>query len=537
MNRLRKIMTATLLGVSLISGTSFAATSGISTEGIYASSDSSQLLTKVDVFAGTGDFGDKNDSTQNSLFRSPAGILVLPDGAVLVSDSKSHQIRKIANGKVTTYAGVFVEKGKQGFPIGGFLDGKSDQTFFNLPSGIAADAKGNIYVADADNHAIRKIEPSGIVTTIAGGGVQGNVDGKGNAAKFNHPMDVVVTSEGILYVADTLNNTIRKVTPDGVVTTITAISTRTVTLVSGKILPLGDFKDGNLKQAKFNEPSGLALDSKGNLYVSDSGNQRIRYIDLSSGTVNSLTGNDQSAVYEKGALYATGDYADGLAEQALFNYPVGIALSLEGGLIIADSLNHSVRYLHNGKVSTLAGEKEQFPGELNGIERIAKLNVPTDVAVMADGTILVADSFNNKIRTINLYNLPSELPKDDNIKVVLDNKQIIFDSKPEITAGRTMVPMRKIAEALGYKVTYIDIGQIIQMSKGNLTIELAIGNKEIKRMVKGNPDIVHSMDVMPYINSGGNTLLPVRFFAEEVGLDVQWNSANRTAILRYPYSN
>jgi hypothetical protein len=108
----------------------------------------------------------------------------------------------------------------------------------------------------------------------------------------------------------------------------------------------------------------------------------------------------------------------------------------------------------------------------------------------------------------------------------------VFDSKAEIKNSRTMVPLRAIAEALGYELTYTATGQIIELVKGTVTIKMVIGAKEVTTVEKDKADVVASIDVAPYVAKGDRTLIPVRFFAEQIGLDVQWNQKNHTAILR-----
>jgi sugar lactone lactonase YvrE len=529
MKRIKNVVVTSLLTAALVGGTSIASAS-ISKDGLFSSSDPTQLLSSSLNVAGTGDAGGTNGEAHASLFRSPQSIAIAADGSIIVSDSNSQLLRKIADGKVTTLAGASVEKDAQGFPVGGLLDGTSDLSFFSHPNGIALGADGSIYVADSDNHAIRVIDKSGNVTVLAGNGVQGNIDAVGKEAKFNHPTDLAVAKDGTVYVADSLNNAIRKITTDGKVTTLNAASGRKVVIASGQTVDAGNYMDGAIAQAMFNEPSGIAIDAKGNLYVSDTGNQKIRYIDFAADKVTTVAG---SGAYEAALVNVVGDYADGDAAKAMFSNPLGIAVTDEGGLLIADSLNNSIRYLFNGKVSTIAGDADQFAGETNGVERSAQFSVPTDVAVAADGTILVADSFNNKIRSIQPYKLPADLATDASIKVVYNGKSVVFDSKAEIKASRTMVPFRAIAEALGYEVKYTAEGQIIEMTKGTVTIKMVIGAKTVTTIEKDKADIVTSIDVAPYIIAKDNrTLIPVRFFAEQIGLDVQWNAKSHTAILR-----
>jgi sugar lactone lactonase YvrE len=535
MKRFKNVVVTSILTAALVGGTSVSASS-LAKDGVFSSTDSAQLLSSTKNVAGVGDFGDTNAAVNLALFRSPQGLAVTADGSIVVSDSNSQLIRKISGGNVTTLAGAFDKNDALGFPTGGLLDGAFDQSFFNHPTGIAVDSKGSIYIADSENHAIRVIDKSGNVKTLAGNGVQGSTNAVGKEAKFNHPTDVAVTKDGIVYVADTLNNLIRKIAVDGTVTTLNAASDRKVVLASGQTVSAGDFKDGPIADAKFNDPSGLAIDEQGNLYVSDTGNQRIRYIDFAAGKVTTVAGSVDAVVtrtlYENGVAHAAGDYKDGSADQAFFNNPLGIALTNEGGLVIADSLNNSIRYLYNGKVSTLAGDMDQLSGETNGIERTAQFSIPSDVAVAADGSILVADAFNNKIRAIQPYQLPVALAKDKSIKVVYNDTPVKFDAVAEIKDSRTMVPFRAIAEALGYTIKYTAAGQIIELTKGAVTIKMVIGTKEVTTVQEGKADVVASIDVAPYIANGDRTLIPVRFFAEQIGLDVEWNQANHTVILR-----
>lgn len=494
-----------------------------------------QVMLQVSTEAGSGAFDELDGSAASAAFRLPTGLAVDANGALYVADETNNKIRKLANGKVTTFAGpaVAILKDKRGLPQGALLDGKSDQSFFNAPYAAAVDAKGNVYVADSDNNVVRKIDTSGNVTTLAGNGVLGLTDGKGSDVRLYHPTGIAAAADGTVYVADTLNHVIRKIATDGTVSTLNAASKRAVEVFPGLVRPAGDYKDGSLASALFNEPSGLALDAKGNLYVSDSGNQRIRYIDFAAGTVKTVAGSsmaDSTNVYAKTSLYAEGGYGDAAADKALFNFPKGIAVDADGGLVIADSLNNAIRYLKDGVVTTLAGS-EANGGLHDGVESSAAFDNPTGVAVTGGNEIYVSDSGNNRIRKISRYQLPDQLPKDDQVKVVVGNKQIQFDAQPEITGGRTMVPVRVIAEALGYEVKYVEEGQKVDLVKGDSTIELYVGKTGLKNMQKGKDDISKDTDVAPYTKDG-RTYVPVRFFAEEAGADVQWVQDVRTAVVR-----
>lgn len=315
----------------------------------------------VSTFAGNGTAGYQDGPGLDAMFTGPEGVCLDAQGNILVTDRTNNRIRKIAPNKtVTTIAGT----GEKGFG-----DGPAAAAKFSFPWRSTIDAQGNIYVADRDNHKIRKIAPDGTVSTLAGS-TAGYADGQGTAAKFNQPLDVAVDANGNVYVADNSNHRIRKITPAGAVTTLAGSA-------SG-------FKDGTGTAASFANPSGIAVDAAGNVLVADRLNHRIRKI-TAAGEVSTLAGAGTV-----GAL-------DGDAAAAKFNQPYGIDVNDKGVIVVGDLTNNMVRMIDQGKVSTLGGTVSGFT---DGIGTAARFNQPVDVAIDANGTVYVADLGNNRIRKI-----------------------------------------------------------------------------------------------------------------------------------------
>jgi sugar lactone lactonase YvrE len=309
-------------------------------------------------------------------FISPEDVAVDGNGNVYVADGSSPVIRKITpDGMVTTFAGLAKNPGS--------VDGKGSAARFSYTHGIAVDGKGNVYVADSDNNTIRKITPDGIVTTLAGtAGTTGGSDGAGSAAQFKRPWSVAVDGSGNVYVADAGNNTIRKITADGIVTTLAGSAGETASIDC----------DGKGSAARFKYPAGVAVDGSGNVYVSDSGNNTIRKI-TPDGIVTTLAGS---------ASEGTTGSTDGTGNAARFNSPGGVTVDGNGNVYVADSGNHTIRKITpDGVVTTLAG-LPGHSGRSDGKGSVARfgLTSPDGVAVDGSGNLYVADSSNWIIRKI-----------------------------------------------------------------------------------------------------------------------------------------
>lgn len=208
----------------------------------------------VSVFAGTGDFGFADGPVNSAKFRQGWGIAIDNKGTVYIADTFNERIRKIENGMVTTIAGT---------GTAGYLDGNALQAQFRKPRGVAIDKQGNLYVCDSENYRIRKITPAGIISTYAGNGTQGFEDGGPGTAQFNDLADMVIDNKGNLYVTDI--HRVRKISAAGEVSTI-----------AGAKQP--GFADGEGSEARFQYATGLAIDAAGNIYVADHQNNRIRKI-------------------------------------------------------------------------------------------------------------------------------------------------------------------------------------------------------------------------------------------------------------------
>jgi sugar lactone lactonase YvrE len=320
----------------------------------------------VSTVAGNGTRADYDGQGVSASFNYPCGLTFDAAGNMYVTTLEGNAVRKItASGYVSTLAGSTQP---------GLVDATGTSARFYYPLGIAADASGNLFVADSQNNCIRKITSAGVVTTFAGSGVQGeNQDGTGTAAGIQNPRGVVIDATGTLFVSDGRSK-IRKITAAGVVTTFAGNGT-------------SSFMEGGPTRAQFSVPKGMVVDAQGGLYVADVANNRIRYV-TAAGVASTFAGNGEHA------------YLNGTGANAAFAQPRDLDRDAAGNFYVADSNNHRIRKITpEGVVTNFAGTGAS--GSTDGPAASATFSYPNGLAVDAAGNVYVADMSNNLIRKID----------------------------------------------------------------------------------------------------------------------------------------
>jgi uncharacterized protein (TIGR03437 family) len=320
---------------------------------------------------GTRGYGGDNGPATGAPLNYPAGVAMDSAGDLYIADTYNNRIRRVSNGVITTVVG----SGTQGYSGD---TGPATSAKLYAPSDVLVDAAGDLYLTDGGNNVIRKVS-NGVITTVAGNGTQGysGDNGPATSAELHEPVGVAVDSAGNLYIADMLNNRLRKV------------STGVITTVAGNAFPKYSGDNGPAASAELLGPYGVAVGPAGDLYISDTGNNVIRKV--SNGVITTVAGS--------GTPGYSGD--NGPATGARLSTPLGIALDSGGNLYIADEGNSVVRKVSNGVIATVAGNGTWGYSGDNGPAAQAQLAGPNGVAVDSVGNVYIADYGNSRIRKVS----------------------------------------------------------------------------------------------------------------------------------------
>jgi sugar lactone lactonase YvrE len=409
------------------------------------------------TLAGSAGISSTTNGTGSAArFSEPFGVSVDTAGNIYVADAgNGYSIRKVTSaGVVTTLAGLAGSSGS--------TDATGSSARFLYPTGVAVDTAENVFVADTSNHTIRKVTSAGVVTTLAGtAGSRGSTDATGSAARFNNPYGVAVDSAGNVFVADYNNHTIRKVTSAGVVTTLAGTAGS-----SGST-------DATGSAARFYNPIGVSVDTAGNVFVADYFNHAIRKV-TSAGVVTTLAGSAGIS----GSTDATGS-------AARFNYPNGITVDTTGNVFVTDR-NHTIRKVTSAGVVTTEAGLAGAAGSNDGLGSTARFYLPFGITVDTAGNVFVADYGNRTIRN-SVTSLPATVTLSDLSKTYTGSAQAPTTTVSpsglaiELTYAGTAASLSAPVTAGSYVVTasvvdnfyYGSASGVITISKASQTITFA----------------------------------------------------------------
>ena len=394
-------------------------------QGDGARRDARVIGAVMTTVAGNGslDFtGDGTPATDAGLL--PSGLAVAPDGSLYIADRRGRRIRRVGlDGIITTVAG----NGAFGFSGDG---GPATQASLTTPNGVAIASDGSIYIADSDSNRVRRVGPDGIITTVAGNGIfgSGGDGGPATQAQLGQPFGVALAPDGSLYIADYANNRVRRVGPDGIITTVAGIG----------------------RQAGINGPIAVAVASDGSVYISDFNNHVIQRVGP-DGVITAVAG-----------VFAAGFGGDGgAATQASLNGPLGVAVGPDGNIYIADRGNRRIRRVRaDGIISTVAGDGMFGSGGDGGPAMAAQLSSAWGVAVAPDGSVYIADDLENRVRRVG-----AALPNGGGaFAIASEDGTELYAFADDSRHGRTL---NALTGAVRYEFTYGADGRVTAVTDGD----------------------------------------------------------------------
>ena len=426
---------------------------------------------------------DGLDNPENIFYELyfPIG-LAIRGNELIVADSMCDRIQ-IFDGPVSERVGMPGRFGLSYFYAGAFIDGFREYAMFMKPAGVSVTPDGNILVSDSGNHAIRMIMGE-FVITIAGNGTPGFANGPETSARFNNPRAAVMCPNGYIYVADTLNHVIRKIDPSGY-----------VSLYAGAPGEHG-FVNGSASYARFFQPSGLYLTDDGVLYVADAANHAIRRIENS--IVTTIAGGPGDSI--PFSDYTEGGFVDGSNNISRFNFPRDITLLDDGSVIVADSLNHSIRLITENYTRTLLGGGNA--GQFHDSAENLQLSRPEGVA--ANGRILfISDSLNNRVLGIELTDrVLSGRPCRNQMLITTGltvNSRFAFRGDIRVFLGNDRVDMGRVQPWIHRESIFIPIRPLLESVGANLYLNESTGQLFVE---VGNTVTILARDVDYFILRG-----------------------------------
>ena len=351
---------------------------------MYIAMREHNIISRIDTkgmmtrYAGSGQSGFSGDGgpAANASFRVPAGLAFDPEGNLYIADRENHRVRKVdTKGNISTFAGI----GEAGFSGD---EGPAVKAMLNLPSGVVVDKKGNLYISDRSNDRIRVVDKKGVIRTYAGSGVAGFQGDAGPAlkAQLDKPFGIALDETKNLYIADRNNNRVRKVSPDGIITTVAG---------DGGFFFMGD--NGPAYRASVAAPTGVALDSKGNLYIADRNNNRVRVVDR-MGMIRTVVGTGQQDY--------NGDSE--VARETNLYLPFGLTVDSNDNLLVIDRSHYRIRRIDpkSGQVETVAGNGVKLFAGDGGPATGATLSFPHGMSVDKKDNLIFSDKGHFRIRKI-----------------------------------------------------------------------------------------------------------------------------------------